>query len=137
MTSREAIASIWTEVAATVVEQVASEGATASSGLAGVVARAYGEDIQSTFPIAVEAMTLDDGPERAAKLDALASAIRGVSERHHVPRLVERGLVAVAFGVASGLIRRRAPSCGFTPEALDVEMSRFRDEVESRLFALR
>lgn len=137
MTPREAIASIWTEVAATVVEQVASEGATASSGLTGAIARAYGDDIQSTFPIGVEAMSLEDGPERSAKLDALASAIRAVSERHHVPRLVERGLVAVAFGVTGALIRRRGPSRGFTPEALDVEIGRFRDELESRLFALR
>ena len=95
----------------------------------------YAEGIQSTLPVAFETMALPDGPERSAGLDRLARLARGVSEGHRVPRIVERGLTAIAVRVAREVVRRGAAERGFTPTELEAELVAFTDQLEDRLFA--
>ena len=56
----------------------------------------YGEGIRQTMPLTFEAMALADGSERDAQIARLAAMVRGVSEQHHIPHIVERGLVSIA-----------------------------------------
>lgn len=72
-------------------------------------------------------------PCQASKLDGVAASIRAVSDAHYVPRLVERGLMVVAFRFANEVVRRRAEARGFTPDELDGELSWLQQELEQRL----
>jgi hypothetical protein len=118
-----------------VIERVVNEAVAAASifGLTRERADRYAAGIQSTLPPAFEAMQLPDGPERSARIDALATSVRGVSDSHHVPRIVERGLTSIALRIAREVIRRRAPERGFTPEELEAEFVAFADQLEARL----
>jgi len=71
---------------------------------------------------------------RDQKLDDLVSSVRKISEEHHVPRIIERGLVSIAFGAASHLVRERAASTDFTADDLDEELNGYRKAFEERLF---
>jgi hypothetical protein len=120
-----------------VIERVVNEAVAAASifGLTRERADRYAAGIQSTLPPAFEAMQLPDGPERSARIDALATSVRGVSDDHHVPRIVERGLTSIAVRIAREVIRRRAVERGFTPEELEAEFIAFADRLEDRLNA--
>ena len=58
---------------------------------------------------------------------------RSVSDGHHIPRIVERGLVVIAVRIAREVIRRRAAEHGFTPDELEKEFVSFADQLEDRL----
>jgi hypothetical protein len=120
-----------------VIERVVNEAVAAASifGLTRERADRYAAAIRSTLPPAFEAMQLPDGPERSTRLDAVATSVRGVSDSHHVPRIVERGLTAIALRVAREVIRRRAVERGFTPAELEAEFIAFADQLEDRLNA--
>ena len=95
----------------------------------------YAESIRATLPPAFEAMALPDGPQRSAAIDRLATQVRAVSDAHHVPRIVERGLTAIAVRIAREVVRRGAAERGFTAAELEAEFVAFADQLEDRLFA--
>ena len=133
---RAAVAAISREAAEGVIDRLVSEASRALStiGLGREAAKRYGDGIRNNLPIFYEAMQLPDGSERDAKLAMLVAQTRGVSEHHHIPRLIERGLVAIAVRLGREVLRRRAAQRGFTPEELEREFVAFTDLLEDRLF---
>jgi hypothetical protein len=119
-----------------VIDRVVSEAARAAHtfGLGGDAASRYGDNIRASLPLAFDAMALPDGPERDAKIEALAAHVRGISDENQIPRLVERGLVAIAVRLAREVVRRRAADRGFTPDELEREFVAFADQLEGQLF---
>ena len=81
-----------------------------------------------------EAMAMADGPDRESRIGALAGQVRAISDQNHIPRIVERGLTAIAVRLAREVVRRRAEEQGFTPEELEREFTAFADKLETRLF---
>jgi hypothetical protein len=67
-------------------------------------------------------------------MDELVARVRKVSDDHHVPRIIERGLTSIAFDVARRMVRDRAADSGLTAEELDAELREFRESFESRLY---
>lgn len=132
---RMALAAIFDETADTIVDRIAAEAARAS-GLTSLAAEFIGRytvGIRGTLPGALDAVREPDPALQASKLDAVAASIRTVSEAHHVPRLIERGLMVVAFRVVSEVVRRNATARGFTPDQLDGELKWLQEELEQRL----
>ena len=123
--------------ARSVVMRVVDEAVRAATifGLTREKASAYAEGILGTLPPAYDAMRLPDGPSRDAAIDALAESVRAVSNSHHVPRLVERGLTAIAIRIAREVVRRGAPAQGFTADELEREFVSFASQLETRLNA--
>ena len=119
------------------ISRVVSEAVRAANlfGLTPERASDYGEGILATLPLAFDAMRLPDGAERDAHIEALAASVRAVSEAHHVPRLVERGLTAIAVRIAREVVRRGAAERGFTADELEDEFLNFADQLEARLNA--
>ncbi len=134
---RAAVAAICDVAARSVIERVVNEAVAAANvfGLTRERANAYADGIGSTLPETLVTMQLPDSPERAAGIDRLARAVRTVSESHHIPRIVERGLTAIAVRTTREIIRRRAQEHGFTAEELDAEFLAFTDQIEERLFS--
>ena len=134
---RAAVVAIFEPAARSIIERVVNEAVAAANvfGLTRERADRYAEGINSALPPAFQAMALPDGPERSAGIDRLATLTRGVSEAHHVPRIVERGLTAIAVRIAREVVRRGAAERGFTPDELDAELVAFADQLEDRLFA--
>jgi hypothetical protein len=132
---RVALAAIFEETADSIVDRIAAEAARASglTSLAAEFVGRYTVGIHGTLPGALDAVRESDPAVQAAKLDGVAANIRAVSETHHVPRLIERGLMVVAFRVVSEFVRRNAPARGFTPEQLDAELKWLQQELEHRL----
>ena len=118
------------------IDRVVAEAVRASSffGLSGELAQRYASSIQATLPLALDALTEPDPAGRDRKLDALAANVRRVTDEHHVPRMIERGLVSLAFGFARTLMSQHAEGSGFTAEELDRELVAFRDDFEAKLF---
>jgi hypothetical protein len=133
---RAALAAIFDQVATQMVERVVAEAVRASNffGLSGDVAVRYGHSIRGTLPAALDALTEPDRTQHDRKMGALVTRVRQVSEDHHVPRIIERGLVSIAFGFARGVIRQRAETSGFAADELDAVFVSFRDEFEEKLF---
>lgn len=133
---RAAVAAICERAARSVVDRVVDEAVNAAHlfGLDRAGASAYAGSIEATLPEAFAALRMADGSERTAKIGALALAIRRVSESHHIPRIVERGLVAIAVRISREVVRRGAAERGFAPEDLEQELSAFADQLEDRLF---
>jgi hypothetical protein len=133
---RAAVVAICEPAAHTVVDRVVDEAVRAANifGLTRERATGYADGIYTTLPPAFEAMRMPDGPERDARIRELANTVRAVSETHHIPRLVERGLVAIAIRVAREVVRRGAPDQGFTADELEREFVSFTDQLEDRLF---
>ncbi len=133
---RAAVVAIYRRAAGSAVDRVAHEASSAAStfGLTTARAAGYGERIRAILPLAFDTMASPDGPERTAKIDELARGIRGISEQHNVPRLVERGLVALAVRIGREVVRRGAQEQGFTPDELDFEYTAFARSLEGRLF---
>ena len=133
---RAAVVEICRDAANGVIDRVVSEASRAlhTIGLGRDAAVRYGEGIRGTMPLVFDAMALPDGSERDAKIATLAAQVHGISEHNHIPRLVERGLVAIAVRLAREVVRRRAQSHGFTPEELEREFVAFADQLEDRLF---
>ena len=123
--------------ARSVIARVVSEAVRAAHlfGLTPERASDYGEGILATLPPAFDTMRLANGPERDAGIDALAASVHAVSEAHHVPRLVERGLTAIAVRIAREVVRRGAAEQGFTADELEDEFANFADQLEARLNA--
>ena len=134
---RAAVVAICEPAARSVVSRVVSEAVRAANifGLTSERASAYGDGILETLPPAFATMRLPDGTERDAGIDALAVSVRGVSDSHHVPRLVERGLTAIAVRIAREVVRRGALARGFTADELEREFVDFADKLETRLNA--
>lgn len=134
---RAAVAAICDVAARSVIERVVNEAVAAANlfGLTRERANAYADGIRSTLPETLVTMQLPDSPERTAGIDRLARQVRAVSESHHIPRIVERGLTAIAVRTTRELIRRRAHEHGFTPEELEAEFVAFADQLEGRLFS--
>jgi len=134
---RAAVVAICEPAARSVVARVTDEAVRAANifGLTRDRASAYAEGVLATLPTAFDAMRLADGPERDAGIDALATKVRGVSESHHVPGLVERGLTKIAVAIAREVVRRGAPAQNFTPDELEREFVAFADQLEARLNA--
>jgi len=133
---RAAVVAIYQRAAAATVDRVAHEATSAASALGLTADRVagYGDRIRAILPLAFDAMSSPDGPERSAKTDELARGIRGISDQHNIPRLVERGLVALAVRVGREVVRRGAQDQGFTPDELDAEYTAFARLLEGRLF---
>ena len=119
-----------------VIDRVVSEASRAADlfGLSADGATRYGEGIRSTMPPFFAALAMPDGPEREARIVALAGQVRAISEQNHIPRIVERGLTAIAIRTAREIIRRRAAEQGYTPDELDREFTAFGNKLEARLF---
>jgi hypothetical protein len=132
---RAALADSFDEIATQVVERVVAEAVRASNffGLTAGRAERYGESVRATFPLALDAMRETDAVERERKIGELAASIRAVSESHHIPRIIERGLVSIAFGVARGPIVDRAARAGRVRDELDQELRVFREALEAKL----
>lgn len=124
--------------ARSVVTRVVDEAVNAANifGLTRERGDAYAAGILAALPPAFDALRLPDGAEREAGLDALALAVRSVSNEHHVPRLVERGLTAIAVRIGREIVRRGANAQGFTADELEWEFRQFADQLEQRLFAM-
>lgn len=131
-----ALAGAFDRVATEMVERVVAEAVRASNffGLSGDTARAYGRNIEATLPLALETLTEPVPDERQRKMRELVGRVRGISDDHHVPHIIERGLVGIAFGVARRLVRDRVDGSGFTADDLDAEFVAFRGEFEAELF---
>ena len=132
---RAAVAAISREAAEGIIDRLVSEASRALNAIGSRdAAQRYGDGIRQNLPLFYEAVQLPDGSERDAKVAMLIAQTRGVSEHHHIPRLVERGLVAIAVRLGREVIRRRAAQRGFTPEELEREFVAFTDLLEDRLF---
>jgi len=133
---RAAVVEICREAATSVIDRIVGEASLAANtfGLGRDAAARYGEGIGEVMPLVWEAMALPDGSERDASIATLAARVRGVSEQNHIPRLIERGLVAIAVRLAREVIRRRAAARGFAPDELEREFVDFADALEDRLF---
>jgi hypothetical protein len=131
-----ALAAVFDRVATDVVDRVVKEAERASAffGLSGNAARRYGERIRGLLPTALDTLTEPTPEARDRKMDELVVSVRKVSDDHHVPRIIERGLVSIAFDVARRMVRDRAADSGFTAEELDAEVREFRESFESRLY---
>ena len=134
---RAALVAICEPAARGVITRVVDEAVRAASifGLTRERGTAYAEGVLTTLPPAFDAMRLPDGADRNARIDALAASIHAVSDAHHVPRLVERGLTKIAVRIAREVVRRGAPAQDFTPDELEDEFVLFADALEERLFA--
>ena len=133
---RIALAKLFDQVAMEMVDRVVLEAVRASTffGLRGSAARRYGERIRALLPAALDVLTEPTAAARDHKLDDLVSSVRKISEEHHVPRIIERGLVSIAFGAARHLVRERAASTDFAADDLDEELNGYRRAFEERLF---
>jgi hypothetical protein len=133
---RAALAAIFNDVAAEMVERVVAEAVRASTffGLTGDLAERYGRSIRATLPSALDALVETDRSDRDRKLESVVARVRVVSAQHHVPAIIERGLVSIAFGFARQLIGRRAARSGFSADELDAELTAFQTEFENKLF---
>ena len=133
---RIALARLFEQVATEMVDRVVSEAERASTffGLRGTAVSRYGERIQALLPAALDVLTEPTAATRDQKMDELVANVRGVSDEHNVPRIIERGLVSIAFGVAGHLVRNKAASTDFTAEELDEELDAYRKAFEERLF---
>jgi hypothetical protein len=131
------VVAICEPAARSVISRVVSEAVRAANlfGLTPERASEYGDGILATLPPAFDTMRLPDGPERDAGIEALATSVRAVSESNHVPRLVERGLTAIAVRIAREVVRRGAADKGFTADELEDEFADFAAELEARLNA--
>jgi len=120
------------------VDRVVAEAVRAANffGLTANRAERYGESVRATFPLALDAMRETAPVEREHKIGELAVNVRSVSVAHHVPRIIERGLVSIAFGVARGPIIDRATRSGFARAELDGELRTFREALEAKLAAI-
>ena len=136
MARRIATAEICRDATNTVVDRVVSEATRAANllGFGGDAASHYGDGIRETLPFAFGLMELPDGSEREAGITRLASMVRGVTEQNHIPQIVERGLVAIAFRVARETVRHNAAAKGFTADELEHEFMEFADQLEGLLF---
>lgn len=134
---RAAVATICEAAARGVIERVVDEAVSAASrfGLSRERATQYVEGIEGTLPLALEALRMPDGPERSSRTTGLARAVREVSQSHHIPRIVERGLIAIAVRITREVVRRRAAELGFTPDNLERELVIFTDRFMDQLFA--
>jgi|GEM_PF-3721577 len=133
---RAAVVAICEPAARSTIARVVDEAVKAATifGLTRERADAYADGILSTLPLAFEAMAMEDGPERTGRIRELASAVRAVSDSHHIPNLVERGLVAIALRIAREVVRRGAERQGFTPDELEAEFIAFADRLEDQLY---
>ena len=134
---RAAIATIFVEVTTKVVDRVVTEAVRTSDffGLRGAGGALYGAGIRAVMPLALDTFLEPDEAERDRKLGTLVVGVRAVSEEHHVPRLVERGLVSLAFGFAREVLRRRSTQTAFTFEQLEPELRAFQVAFEAKLYS--
>lgn len=118
------------------VDRVVAEAVRASSffGLAGGTAERYGNTIKTTLPAALDTLKEPVAAERDRKMGELVAKVRSISSEHRIPRMIERGLVRIAFGSVRRLVREDADESGFWAEELDAEFVAFRNEFESKLF---
>lgn len=132
---RIALARLFEHVATEMVDRVVAEAVRASAffGLRGGAAARYGERIRALLPAALDVLTEPTADARDRKMDELVASVRKVSEEHNVPRIIERGLVSIAFGAARHLVRERAGSTEFTADELDEELTAYRRAFEVRL----
>ena len=133
---RAAVVAICEPAARSSIARVVDEAVKAAAifGLTRERADGYADGILSTLPLAFEALAMADGLERSARIRQLAAAVRAVSDSHHVPSLVERGLVAIALRIAREVVRRGADRQGFTPDELEREFVAFADLLEDQLY---
>ena len=133
---RAAVVTICEDAATSVIDRVVLEASKAANmfGLSPERATRYGDSIKSTLPTAFDAMKLADGPARDAQIDDVARRVRAVTDSNHIPRIVERGLVAIAYRVTREVIRRRASQTAFSADELEGEFVAFGERLERRLF---
>ena len=134
MRRRMALAAVCEQAANEIIDRIAGEGVRASeSSLTPDFMRRYADGIRSAIPGTLDAVREADPAIQASKLDGVAASIRAVSDGHHVPRLVERGMMVVGFRLASEVVRRRAQGSGFTADELEGELTWLQEELEQRL----
>jgi hypothetical protein len=133
---RLALADAFERVAVVMVNRVVVEAARASNflGVADGVAERYGNSIRTTLPAASDTLREPVAVERDRKMGELVAQVRSISNDHRIPRIIERGLVRIAFGSVRRLVREDAEGSGFSADELDAEFTAFRKEFESKLF---
>jgi hypothetical protein len=133
---RTAVVAICEPAARSTIARVVDEAVKAAAifGLTRERADGYADRILSTLPLAFEAIAMADGTDRSERIRELATAVRAVSDSHHIPNLVERGLVAIALRIAREVVRRGAERQGFTPDELEREFVAFTDQLNDRLY---
>jgi len=124
------------EAAAGVIDRVVEEAASAANllGLGGDAARRYGDAIMATMPLANDAICETEPVARARKIEALSRAVRGVSDGHRIPMIIERGLTSIAVRLARQAVRRGAAKTRFSADELENEFITFAEQLEGALF---
>lgn len=133
---RIALAAVFERVAVVMVNRVVVEAVRASNflGMGGGIAERYGNSIKTILPAALETLKEPVAAERDRKMRVLVAQVRSISNDHRIPRIIERGLVSIAFGSVRRLVREDAEGSGFSADDLDAEFVAFRKEFESKLF---
>lgn len=96
--------------------------------------RRYGDAIMATMPLANDAMCETDPVARARKIEALSRAVRGVSDGHRIPMIIERGLTSIAVRLARHAVRGGAAKTRFSADELEAEFISFAEQLETALF---
>ena len=102
-----------------------------ASGLDQDIVDGYRSGSDESMRIGLQALEADD-EERDALLDHLIARIQITTREHHVPAIVERGLVSVGLRWALTQVRERAPEYGFASAELEEEYKEFRDAFEEK-----
>jgi hypothetical protein len=133
---RIALAEIFERVALVMVNRVVVEAVRASNflGMGSGIAERYGNSIKTILPAALETLKETVAAERDRKMRVLVARVRSISNDHRIPRIIERGLVGIAFDSVRRLVREDAEWSGFSADELDAEFVAFRNEFESTLF---
>lgn len=134
---RAALADICNAAADSVIGRVVEEAGKAMNlmGFGGDAARRYGDAILGTLGLATDAIRETDEKARARKIGGLAAAVRAVSDEHHVPRIIERGLTSIAIRLARQAVRRGAANTPYGPDELEREFVAFSEPLEEALFS--
>ncbi len=88
----------------------------------------------ATLPLANDAICEIDEAARRRKIEALCTAVRAVSDEHRIPRIIERGLTAIAVRLSRQAIRHGAAGTGYGADELETEFVAFAEELEAALF---
>ncbi len=132
---RAALAGVCEDAAGRVIGLLVEEAASATNllGLGRDATRRYGDSIMALLPLVTDAMREADEALRARKIEALSAAVRGVSDRHRIPKIIERGLTAIAVRVGRQAVRHAAPRTGYGADELEAEFILFAEQLEASL----
>ena len=127
---RTALAAVIHDRMTELLDQLIPE-AVRASGL-GERLNGYRQGADESMRIGLAALAADD-EEREALLDRLAANMEVSTRDHHIPAIVERGLVSIGLRWALTQVREHAPEQGFAPAELEQEYLIFRGAFEEKL----